>query len=251
LREETGEGSRTEYIDYENPPALFKEDGTFNSKAYDVPDLFRFSQEVFKNNVRVYWDTRRSLFCLPTKTGKEQLDISYLAAKKGFALQDQLFVTEGGFIEKAGHILPLVEAIHQGYQQKQYQVNRKRVVPVIRTEEREGIKGQDPRTKSLYIRTWTFDPEGEFTAYQTEAEEEKHSMADSAKLDLGAPPLFKGDRSRMEAFLAHCKLLIKAQPKKFDQDEKKIAFILSYMKDGIAEQWKTQFIRDRDDEEHV
>jgi hypothetical protein len=55
----------------------------------------------------------------------------------------------------------------------------------------------------------------------------------------------------MEAFLAHCKLLIKAQPKKFDQDEKKIAFILSYMKEGIAEQWKTQFIRDRDDENNL
>jgi hypothetical protein len=73
-------------------------------------------------------------------------------------------------------------------------------------------------------------------------------MAESSRLDLGAPPTFKGDRSRTEAFLAHCKLLIKAQPKKFDQDEKKIAFILSYMKEGIAEQWKTQFIRDRDNE---
>jgi hypothetical protein len=73
-------------------------------------------------------------------------------------------------------------------------------------------------------------------------------MAESSRLDLEAPPTFKGDRSRTEAFLAHCKLLIKAQPKKFDQDEKKIAFILSYMKEGIAEQWKTQFIRDRDDE---
>jgi hypothetical protein len=67
----------------------------------------------------------------------------------------------------------------------------------------------------LYIRTWTFDPEGKFTAYQTEAEEEKCNMADSAKLDLGVPPIFKRDRSRTEAFLAHCKLLIKAQPKKF------------------------------------
>jgi hypothetical protein len=73
-------------------------------------------------------------------------------------------------------------------------------------------------------------------------------MAKSLRLNLGAPPTFKGDRSRTEVFLAHCKLLIKAQPKKFDPDEKKIAFILLYMKEGTAEQWKTQFIKDRDDE---
>jgi hypothetical protein len=143
-REEEGEGSGREYINYQNPPALFGEDGTFNSNTYDVPDLFRFSEEVFKNNVGVYWDTRRSLFCLPTKTGQERLNISYLAAKKGFALQDQPFVTEGGFFEKAKYILSLVEAIHQGYQWGQYKVNQKRVVPVIRTEERERTKEENP-----------------------------------------------------------------------------------------------------------
>jgi hypothetical protein len=67
-------------------------------------------------------------------------------------------------------------------------------------------------------------------------------MAESSRLDLGAPPIFKGNRSRIEAFLAHCKLFIEVQPKKFDQDEKKITFILPYMKEGIVEQWKTQFI---------
>ncbi|EIN03247.1 hypothetical protein PUNSTDRAFT_34530, partial [Punctularia strigosozonata HHB-11173 SS5] len=69
-------------------------------------------------------------------------------------------------------------------------------------------------------------------------------MADNEKLELGAPPAFNGDRSRLEAFTAHCKMVIKAQPKKFDSDNKKIAYALSYMKEGIAEQWKTQYIKD-------
>jgi hypothetical protein len=50
-REDQGEESQGEYINYKNPSALFRKDGTFNSKAYNVPDLFRFSQEVFKDNI--------------------------------------------------------------------------------------------------------------------------------------------------------------------------------------------------------
>jgi hypothetical protein len=63
---------------------------------------------------------RRNLFCLPSETTEEQLNLLYLASKKGFALQNQLFVTEGGFTEEAKCVLPLLEAVHQGYQQAQY-----------------------------------------------------------------------------------------------------------------------------------
>jgi hypothetical protein len=115
-REEQGEGSGSEPVNYKNPPSLFKENGIFSSQAYNVPNLFRFT-EVFPDNKGVFWDTRRNLFCLPSETTEERLNLLYLTSKKGFALQDQPFVTEGGFTKEANGVLSLIEAVHQEYQQ--------------------------------------------------------------------------------------------------------------------------------------
>jgi hypothetical protein len=56
-REEQGEGSGSGPIDYKNPLSLLKEDGTFNSQVYNVPNLFRFT-EIFPANKGAFWDTR-------------------------------------------------------------------------------------------------------------------------------------------------------------------------------------------------
>ncbi|THH14520.1 hypothetical protein EW146_g5816 [Bondarzewia mesenterica] len=59
--------------------------------------------------------------------------------------------------------------------------------------------------------------------------------------DLAKPTLFSGNRADTKHFLAQCNLYMKARAKNFDDDYAKIAFVLSFMKGGLAKQWAMDY----------
>ncbi|THH07654.1 hypothetical protein EW146_g9250 [Bondarzewia mesenterica] len=59
--------------------------------------------------------------------------------------------------------------------------------------------------------------------------------------DLAKPTSFSGNRTDTKCFLAQCNLYMKARAKNFDNDYAKIAFVLSLMKGGLAEQWAMDY----------
>lgn len=56
-----------------------------------------------------------------------------------------------------------------------------------------------------------------------------------------APTTFTGDRRKTERFLFECNLVITARPDDYKTDAAKIAFVLSYMKEGTASAWAMNY----------
>lgn len=65
------------------------------------------------------------------------------------------------------------------------------------------------------------------------------SPAGRKKLSLkpSPPSVFGGDRSEGKAFLTSCRTYIRLCPESFDDEEQKIIWAMSYMKDGRAARW--------------
>jgi hypothetical protein len=66
----------------------------------------------------------------------------------------------------------------------------------------------------------------------------------SREVKLNPPKPFTGKRESLKKFLQDAELYITINKKTYDEDIKKIGFILSYMNDGDAATWKEQFIDD-------
>ncbi|THU94628.1 hypothetical protein K435DRAFT_570667, partial [Dendrothele bispora CBS 962.96] len=57
-------------------------------------------------------------------------------------------------------------------------------------------------------------------------------------IKMGSPPNFDRDRSKALVFYSECLLYLTANTETYNTAEKKIAFMLSFMKKGAAAEWK-------------
>jgi len=65
------------------------------------------------------------------------------------------------------------------------------------------------------------------------------------ELRVNTPTPFEGDRSKLRTFLQDCEIYLLINHDIYDHDDKKIAFILSYMTGGDASMWKNQWIQSK------
>lgn len=70
-------------------------------------------------------------------------------------------------------------------------------------------------------------------------------MAQPRELRINLPTPFTGIRSKLPTFLQDCNVYLGINRNIYTDDEKKVAFVLSYMTEGDALTWKEQFIRQR------
>jgi hypothetical protein len=76
------------------------------------------------------------------------------------------------------------------------------------------------------------------------ANEARHNS--NKNIDLGQPEPFNGSPHKLDGFLQECKLHFTIKPEVFQTEDRKVGFILSYMKTGDAKRWKEQFLKSRD-----
>ena len=72
------------------------------------------------------------------------------------------------------------------------------------------------------------------------------AMATSTELKgLGKPDPFQGDPSDLDRFFNDCHLFLDANETSYDTDKKKVIFMLSHLKGGNAERYKTLWIEQK------
>jgi hypothetical protein len=69
------------------------------------------------------------------------------------------------------------------------------------------------------------------------------TMTTSEKIRLNPPTPFTRKRSDFILFMQDVYVYLKVNQLTYDNDEKKISFILSYLAEGDATVWKQQFIQ--------
>ena len=67
-------------------------------------------------------------------------------------------------------------------------------------------------------------------------------MADSKEIKLSPPATFDGDRKKLNEFLIDCRTYLELNAATYNDDKKKILFMLSYMKGGTAGPWKEAWV---------
>lgn len=67
------------------------------------------------------------------------------------------------------------------------------------------------------------------------------TTAKTTELKLRTPAEFNGDRSKTNEFLLDCKMYLQINEKIYDTHDKKILFIMSYMRGGTAGPWKEDY----------
>jgi len=65
------------------------------------------------------------------------------------------------------------------------------------------------------------------------------------ELCVNTPTPFEGDRSKLRTFLLDCELYLLINREIYDHDDKKIAFVLSYLTGGDASMWKNQWLQSK------
>ena len=66
---------------------------------------------------------------------------------------------------------------------------------------------------------------------------------DKKELNLNKPEPFAGDRLRTNKFIQQCQLYLKINSDAYNNDEKRIGFILSLMTKGEAGEWQEQYLQ--------
>jgi hypothetical protein len=70
----------------------------------------------------------------------------------------------------------------------------------------------------------------------------RESVASPKGTDVRSPDKFNGlDRSKFRTYIAQCRLVFRANPRKFDTDTKQVTYACSYL-DGLAFQWYQNFL---------
>jgi Ty3 transposon capsid-like protein len=64
------------------------------------------------------------------------------------------------------------------------------------------------------------------------------------KLNLNKPEAFDGNRDNFKKFLQNVEIYMDINHETYNNDLRKIAFVLSFMATGSAATWKTQFIKE-------
>ena len=63
---------------------------------------------------------------------------------------------------------------------------------------------------------------------------------------MGVPTPFSGKRGDLKKFLMTCKMHLQANRAIYNNDEKKVVFVLSFMTEGDAATWREQWLDDLD-----
>ena len=63
---------------------------------------------------------------------------------------------------------------------------------------------------------------------------------------MGVPTPFSGKRGELKKFIMTCKMHLQANRAIYDNDEKKVVFVLSFMTEGDAATWREQWLDDLD-----
>ena len=64
---------------------------------------------------------------------------------------------------------------------------------------------------------------------------------------MGVPTPFSGKRGELKKFLMTCKMHLQANRAIYDNDEKKVVFVLSFMTEGDAATWREQWLDELDE----
>ena len=68
-------------------------------------------------------------------------------------------------------------------------------------------------------------------------------MAESYKprSHVARPSVFNGDNTKFRSFMRSCNLYIAGNHREFPEDQDKIIFVLSHMKEGVADIWAENY----------
>ena len=72
------------------------------------------------------------------------------------------------------------------------------------------------------------------------------STTSSKEARMGVPTPFSGKRGELKKFLMTCKMHLQANRAIYDNDEKKVVFVLSFMTEGDAATWREQWLDELD-----
>jgi len=72
-------------------------------------------------------------------------------------------------------------------------------------------------------------------------------IREAKELHINLPKPFDGNHSKLQQFTQDCAVYLMINRKVYDDDDKKIAFVLSLLESGEPAMWKEQFIRSRMD----
>ena len=98
-----------------------------------------------------------------------------------------------------------------------------------------------PRPPRSPVRT---RPQSTLTVPSQQARSTMAAATQNNEIKMSAPAEFSGERTKTEEFIADCILIFGANPTRFDTDEKKIAYALSYIKSGTGGSWKLNWIKE-------
>jgi len=74
---------------------------------------------------------------------------------------------------------------------------------------------------------------------------------DAKELRINLPKPFDSNRLKLQQFTQDCAVYLMINKKVYDDDDKKIAFVLSLLESGEPAMWKEQFIRSRMDGDDI
>jgi hypothetical protein len=72
------------------------------------------------------------------------------------------------------------------------------------------------------------------------------STTSSRGVDLGQADALDGSPHKLDGFLQECRLHFVVKPEVFKTEDRKVGFVLSYMKTGDAKRWKEQYLKSRE-----
>ena len=76
----------------------------------------------------------------------------------------------------------------------------------------------------------------------TTSKSEATSLKGIKEVKLNPPKAFSGKRTELKRFLQDTQVYLTINKEIYDNDDKKIAFVLSFMNEGDASAWKEEFI---------
>ena len=102
------------------------------------------------------------------------------------------------------------------------------------------------RESSFFSYNWIFDTDSKpepNTKTETEPDMSTANISKSAaEVKLNPPKVFSGKRTELNKFLQDVLVYLTVNKEVYNNDEKKIAYLLSFMMEGDAASWKEEFL---------
>ena len=94
-------------------------------------------------------------------------------------------------------------------------------------------------TRTIYMEN--IDKQNPMTMFPTGNQPPEPLAVISKEIKMNTPTPFTGDKAKLNNFLMEVKMYMWMNSSVYDMHEKKILFMLSFMKDGTAGPWKQSF----------